>query len=136
MDLGTYIEEVSQDMDSSVAHCSVQVEAERGIYVKVDNAISIALIIVELITNCAKYAYPDSAGGKIWVSIRREGEKNILIMVRDEGVGFPIEFDPSKSRGLGMRIVQSFAQQLNTKLTFEHRLPGSEVTLLFPTDDL
>ena len=136
MDLGTYIEEVSQDMDSSVAHCSVQVEVERGIYVKVDNAISVALIIVELITNCAKYAYPNSTGGKIWISIKREGEKNILIMVRDEGVGFPIEFDPSKSRGLGMRIVQSFAQQLNIKLTFKHRSPGSEVTLLFPMDDL
>ncbi len=136
MDLGTYIEEVSGDMDSSVAHCSVQVEAERGIYVKVDNAISVALIIVELITNCAKYAYPNSAEGKIWISIKREGEKNILIVVRDEGVGFPNEFDPSKSRGLGMRIMQSFAQQLNIKLTFERRSPGSAVTLLFPMDDL
>ena len=136
MDLGTYIEEVSGDMDSSVAHCSVQVEAERGIHVKVDNAISVALIIVELITNCAKYAYPGSAEGKIWISIKREGEKNILIVVRDAGVGFPIEFDPSKSRGLGMRIMQSFARQLNIKLTFVRRSPGSEVTLLFPMDDL
>lgn len=136
MDLGTYIEEVSRDMDSSVAHCSVQVEAERGIFVKVDSAISIALIIVELITNCAKYAYPNSTNGKIWINIKREGDKNILIMVRDVGVGFPIEFDPSKSGGLGMRIVQSFAEQLNTKLTFKHGSPGSEVTLLFPVADL
>ena len=135
MDLGTYIEEVSQDMDSSVAHCSVQVEAERGIYVKVDSAISVALIIVELITNCAKYAYPNDAGGKIWVSIQREGEKNILIAVRDEGVGFPDGFNPSISRGLGMRIVHSFAQQLNTKLTFSRKTLGSEVTLLVPLDD-
>ena len=136
MDLGTYIEEVSQDMDSSVAHCRVQVETERGIYVKVDNAISVALIIVELITNCAKYAYPNDAGGNIWVSIKREGEKNILIKVGDEGVGFPVKFDPSKSRGLGMRIVQSFAKQLKTQLTFKHNSPGSEVTLLFPIEDL
>jgi two-component sensor histidine kinase len=135
MNLGTYIEEVCQDMDSSVEHCSVKVEAESGIFVKVDNAISVALIVVELITNCAKYAYPDSAGGKIWIIINHEGDKNIRIVVWDEGVGFPIEFDPGKSRGLGMRIVQSFAQQLNSTLAFNRRSPGSEVTLLFPRDE-
>jgi two-component sensor histidine kinase len=136
MDLGAYIEEVCQDMDSSVINCPVQVDAQRGIDIKVDNAISVALIIVELITNCAKYAYPTGTGGKIWVSIKREGEKNILIVVRDEGVGFPDNFDPHKSRGLGMRIIHAFAKQLHTTLTFKHRSPGSEVTLLFPMDAL
>ena len=134
MDLGAYIEEVCRDMDSSVFHCTVQVEAQRGIEIKVDNAISVALIIVELITNCAKYAYPANTGGKICVSIRRDGDKNILIAVRDEGVGFPDGFDPRKSRGMGMRIVQAFAKQLHTTLAFNQRSPGTEVTLLFPLD--
>ncbi len=134
MDLGAYIEEVCQDMDSSVVHCTVLVEAQRGIDIKVDNAISIALIIVELVTNSAKYAYPAGTGGKIWVSISREGEKNILIIVRDEGAGFPDEFDPQKSRGLGMRIIQAFAKQLQTTLAFNRRSPGSEVRFLFPMD--
>ncbi len=134
MDLGAYIEEVCKDMDSSVIHCTVQVEAQRGIDIKIDNAISVALIIVELITNCAKYAYPAGTAGRIWVSIRREGERHILIAVRDEGVGFPDGFDPGKSRGMGMRIIKAFARQLNTTLAFNRRSPGSEVTLLFPMD--
>ena len=134
MDLGAYIEEVCRDMDSSVSHCTVQVEAQRGIEIKVDNAISVALIIVELITNCAKYAYSANTGGKIWVSIRREGDRSILIAVRDEGVGFPDGFDYRKSRGMGMRIVQAFANQLHTTLAFNQRSPGTEVTLSFPLD--
>lgn len=134
MDLGTYIEEVCEDVDSSVSHCTVQVEAERGINIKVDDAISVALIIVELITNSAKYAYPAGASGKIWVSLQREGDQNILIAVRDEGIGFPDKFDPQKSRGLGMRIVQAFAKQLHTTLAFNNRSPGSEVRFLFPID--
>ena len=136
MDLGAYIEEVCEDMDSSVIHCAVQVEAQRGIDVKVDNAISVALIIVELVTNSAKYAYPVGKSGRIWVSIQREGDKNILIAVRDEGVGFPDKFDPQKSRGLGMRIIQAFAKQLCTTLDFNNRSPGSEVRFLFPIDAL
>ena len=134
MDLGAYIEDVCEDMDSSAAHCTVQVDAQRGVEVKVDNAISIALIIVELITNCAKYAYSADAGGKIWVNMRREGDRSILIAVRDEGVGFPDGFDPRKSRGMGMRIVQAFADQLNTTIAFNQRSPGTEITLLFPLD--
>lgn len=134
MDLGAYIEEVCEDIDSSVDHCTVQVEAQRGIDIKVDDAISIALIIVELITNSAKYAYPAGVNGKIWVRIQREGDKNILIAVRDEGAGFPDKFDPQKSRGLGMRIIQAFAKQLNTSLAFNNRSPGSEVRFLFPVD--
>ena len=89
MDLGTYVEEVCQDMETSVAHCTIHVEAERGINVKVDNAISVALIVVELITNSAKYGYPNGTSGKIWVGIARNGDGNILISVRDEGAGLP-----------------------------------------------
>lgn len=134
MDLGAYIEEVCEDMDSSVSHCTVQVEAQRGINIKVDDAISVALIIVELITNSAKYAYSAGTSGNIWVSIQSEGDKNILIAVRDEGVGFPDNFDPQKTRGLGMRIIQAFAKQLHTTLTFNNRSPGSEVRFLFPVE--
>lgn len=134
MDLGTYIEDVCQDMDSSVVHCAVHVQAQRGINIKVDNAISIALIVVELVTNAAKYAYPAGTAGKIWVSVKREVDDNILISVRDEGVGFPNKFVPSKSRGLGMRIIQAFAKQLHTTLVFHNRSPGSEVVFLFAID--
>jgi two-component sensor histidine kinase len=132
MDLGNYVEEVCQDMEASVEPCKIYVKAERGINVKVDNAISVALIAVELITNCRKYGYPNGMMGNIWVGIERQGEREILISVRDEGIGLPADFDPKKSRGLGMRIVNAFAHQLNTKLRFSRRSPGSEFTLIFP----
>jgi two-component sensor histidine kinase len=136
MDLGLYIEEVCQDLDASATNLTLLIETQKGISVKVDNAISIALIIVELITNCAKYAYHAHNGGKVWVSITRDGDRNILIAVRDEGTGLPADFNPRKSRGLGMRIVEAFATQLNTQMAFNRRSPGTEVTLIFPVDDL
>ncbi len=132
MDLGAYIEEVCEDVDLSVTNCRVKVEAQRGIDIKVDDAISIALIIVELITNSAKYAYPVGSTGEIQVDIKRMDTKNIFIGVRDQGVGFPEKFDPQKSRGLGMRIVHAFAKQMNTTLAFKNLMPGSEVTFIFP----
>lgn len=136
MDLGTYVEEVCQDMEMSVAPCTMHVEAQRGIHIKVDNAISVALIVVELITNATKYGYPNGTSGNIWVGIKRKNELDILISVRDEGAGLPADFDPNKSRGLGMRIVNAFASQLNTKLKFTRHSPGSEFVLVFPLADV
>ena len=133
IDLGFYIEEICKDMDTSVAHCTVHVDIQRGINIKIDNAISVALIIVELITNCAKYAYPDQTQGQIWFEIKRQTDMNIFISVRDEGVGLPSDFSPTKARGLGMRIVTALAGQLNAKLEFERHALGSEFTLLFST---
>ena len=127
MDLGIYIEEVSQDLDSSASNLTLLIDTQKDILVKVDDAISIALIIVELITNCAKYAYPDRTRGKVWISVTRDAGQTISVSVRDEGIGLPKEFDPRKSRGLGMRIVQSFASQLQTQLAFQPRSPGTEV---------
>ena len=133
IDLGIYVEEVCKDMDASVGHCTVHVKAQRGIDIKIDSAISVALIIVELITNSAKYAYPNQTRGEIWVGIERNADMDISVSVRDEGVGLPADFAPKKARGLGMRIVTAFTNQLNTKLTFIRRSRGSEFKILIPS---
>ncbi len=134
MDLGQYIEDVCQDLDASATNLTLMIDTQKGIEIKVDHAISVALIIVELITNCAKYAYPAHSGGKVWVSIVRKEDRTVLIAVRDEGAGLPQDFNPRKSRGLGMRIVHALATQLNTTLAFSNRSPGTEVTFLLPLD--
>jgi len=134
MDLGIYLEEVCKDMDASVEHCIVHVDAEHGIEVSIDNAISTALVVVELITNSAKYAYPGGVGGEIWVTLVREGSSLVRLTVRDQGIGLPSDFDPSKAKGLGMRIIGAFTTQLNAELKFHPRNPGTEAVLLIPKE--
>ena len=134
IDLGHYMEEICKDMDTSVAHCTIHVNTQRGMNMKIDNAISVALIIVELITNCAKYAYPNQTQGQIWVEIKRQPDMSILLSVRDEGAGLPADFSPTKARGLGMRIVAALSGQLNAKLGFERHSVGSQFTLLISGD--
>ena len=136
MDLGIYVEEVCKDMDTSVPHCAIHVEAQHKIYIKIDSAISIALIIVELITNCAKYAYPNQTQGDVWVGIERDKDGHISISVRDEGAGLPADFNPSKARGLGMRLINAFIKQLNATLTFKRLPRGSEFVALVPLESV
>ena len=93
------INQVCKDLDDGVSNCEIRVDAEKGIKVEIDRAVPAALIVTELITNAAKYAYRDSAGGKVWVRVAREGDRNAVLAVRDEGGGLPKDFDIRKAKG-------------------------------------
>ena len=132
MDLGKYVETICKDLDASVAHCVIHTDVQYEIGVPTDRAISAALIVNELITNAAKYAYKDRPGGKIWVTVAGTGGDKLSISVRDEGAGLPPGFDPAKPKGLGMRIITSFVKQLNGTLAIHARNPGAEFVVTIP----
>jgi two-component sensor histidine kinase len=131
VDLGIYIEQVCRDLNEAVRHCTIAVEAERGIEIATDNAIPIALIANELITNAAKYAYPDQADGMIRVRVGRVGG-NIQVSISDEGEGLPADFDPGAAPGLGMRIVRALSRQLNATVDIHRLARGTEMLLSLP----
>jgi two-component sensor histidine kinase len=114
VDLGLYIEEVCQDLNQ-IGHCTIQVDAARGVPFATDRAIPIALIINELITNATKYAY-QGRNGRIFVRLALSADNVVELGVRDEGVGLPAGFELRTATSLGMRIVQAFVRQLNAGL--------------------
>lgn len=132
LDVGRYIEGLCRDVDASVAHCEVQTSVEAGIIVPTDTAISAALIVNELITNAAKYAYKGKSKCTIWVTVARTGNDHVSLSVRDAGTGLPPDFDIQKAKGLGMRIVKSLAGQLKGELGLRAHHPGTEFTVTFP----
>ena len=132
MDVGKYIKALCSDLDASVAHCEVYADTEDGIEIVTDRAISVALIVNELITNSAKYAYEGRSEGKVWIKVGRADKQKFAISVRDEGAGLPVDFAPSQAKGLGMRIVSAFLSQLEADLVVRSLAPGTEFVLTIP----
>ncbi len=132
LDIGKYIEAICRDLDASVSNCEIITQFGVGIEISTDRAISTALIINELITIAAKYAYDEAAAGKVWISIARAGSERFTISVRDEGSGLAPEFELRNAKGLGMRIITSFAKELNATVTVHRRNPGTEFELSIP----
>ncbi len=132
MDLGKYVEGICRDLDDSVAHCVVRTEVEYEIDISADRAISAALVVNELIANAAKHAYRGTQGRTIRVGIASMAEDRISISVRDEGTGLPRDFDLTRPKGLGMRIVTSFVKQLNGTIEIRHHEPGTEFIVILP----
>lgn len=76
-------------------------------------AIPLGFITSELITNAIKY-------GKGVVSVRLTGTQDAgcTLTVYDDGPSLAEGYDPANSKGLGMKIIQSFVRQIGGELSF------------------
>ncbi|MBN2736440.1 MAG: PAS domain S-box protein [Spirochaetales bacterium] len=79
-------------------------------------AVSIGIIINELLTNVFKYAFKNSEEGMVSVSIEKIENKAIII-IQDNGVGMDEKILSDKSLGFGLTIVDMLVEQLEGTFT-------------------
>lgn len=126
--LGGLVEELDQAIRATGSRSALKLEAE-PLTVPTDKAISLAVIVVELVTNAAKYAYPDGAEGEVRIVFRRDGD-GVSLAVEDDGVGYDGASAPQGS-GLGGRIISAMATNLHTQLSFDSSHKGTRAILHF-----
>ncbi len=131
-DVGRYIEAVCKDLSASFPQCQIIIEAQPGIIISTDRAISAALIVNELVSNAAKHAYLGDVAGRVWVNVAMVGDDVFSIAVRDEGGGLPESFEIGKGKGLGTRMVRALAEQLDASLAVVPGNPGAEFIVTAP----
>ncbi|MCW2315470.1 two-component sensor histidine kinase [Rhodoblastus acidophilus] len=98
-----------------------------------DKAVSIGMIVGELVTNAIKYAYPDRAGGEIRITLQREADDGAALRVADDGVGFDPD-DAAHGAGLGSKILKALSQNLQGEIVNEPVARGACVCLRFKLD--
>ena len=129
-DLGSYLGALAGDLQDSLGGAergrALELALAPGIAPAPDRLPAIGIIVTELVTNAHKYG-----AGHVRLSLaRRDG--TIEIAVQDDGPGFPADFDPAQSRGLGMRVAMTLARQLGGTLAVDRGAPGARVVLSFP----
>jgi two-component sensor histidine kinase len=94
-----------------------------GFEIDMGRAVSLGLIVNELVTDSLKHAFPEGRRGTILLALRREGEGSALLAVSDDGVGLPENFAlrPSPGRGnaegLGITLVDTLCDQIGAELS-------------------
>ena len=83
--------------------------------INVNTAIPCGLILNELLTNCYKHAFKGRANGTIHIWFTNNNNK-VSLIVKDNGVGLPKDFDKTKS--LGITVIQSLSEQLEGEYKF------------------
>jgi two-component sensor histidine kinase len=134
VELDAYISTLIDELDTSMkaaGHASrIRTELDR-ITVPTDKAVSIGMIVTELVTNAYKYAYPGNAEGEVRIFIRRQSDGSAVLSVEDDGVGWNGEGKP-QGTGLGTRIVKAMASSLNTSIIYGDGLKGTRLTMELP----
>jgi two-component sensor histidine kinase len=91
------------------------------IYLSVEVAVPLGLLMNELLSNSLKYAFSvdeviEKVDPKIQIKLKKIGEDIIELTVCDNGKGLPDNFDIETSESLGLKLVTNLVQQINGKL--------------------
>jgi two-component sensor histidine kinase len=116
-------------------NCSVAIDlcTKEDIELDSSKAVSLALIVTELIQNCMKHAFIGRSNGKVTIHFNRDG-KSIKLGVIDDGNGM----DPSiVTNHLGIEIVKNLTSyDLNGTFEFlQEGSGGTQVWVTFPNGE-
>ncbi|NYD91867.1 two-component sensor histidine kinase [Sphingomonas melonis] len=125
--LGSLVTELAETLTSGDAPHALRVDAE-PIRLPTDKAVSLGVIVTELVTNACKYAYPAGDGGEIRVMLAADGDAAFRLAVEDDGCGMTADTAP-KGTGLGTKLIRAMAQSLQTIVEYEPRDRGVCATL-------
>jgi PAS domain S-box-containing protein len=81
--------------------------------IHIDQAVTLALIVTEAVTNALKHAFPDSRPGSIRVEFT-EADDPAVLTIRDNGIG--IDRTSQTSTSLGFTLMNALAGQLRGTL--------------------
>ena len=130
LDARDFISNLCADLKSTIGELrpiAIRVDAEQG-PLDSNRAVTIGLIINELVTNAFKYAFPDGREGEIHVCFRRS-DNRLSLIVADDGVGL----GAAREGSTGVRLVKALARQLGGHAEWSGP-PGTRVLIEFPEE--
>lgn len=135
IDIAAYLPRIAVGLASSLTapgqttvHCSFPVVWP----LPADQAVSLGLIIGELVTNAVKYAHPAGVAGIVRIEAWHADDGMLTIEACDDGVGLPDDIDPQTSQSLGFRTIRLLAQQLGANVSFDNTGLGLSCALQIP----
>jgi two-component sensor histidine kinase len=138
IELRPFLQELCQQLFSALGETPgkrIGLTVEAGqMEIVTDQAVSLALLVTEAVTNSIKHGFPDSTTGTITIAVHTEpaedGEE-VLLSIRDDGQG--MDEEDEHGGGIGMTLIQGFAQHLGGEIERHHGAAGgTELTLRFP----
>ena len=91
------------------------------LYLDIDSAVPLGLIMNELLSNSFKYAFNDVATGEIDIEIRVAEEGKYELIYSDNGPGLPEDFELTRTTTLGMQLIHDLSRQIGGRVKYEHK---------------
>lgn len=93
----------------------------------------IAMLVTEIANNSLKHVFHQNTGSRLDVVLHAMSGSHAMLKIKDDGPGARVSTDvASREQKLGMRVLQSLADQIHGKLSIKSD-EGTEVAVAFPT---
>jgi len=127
-DLIRFLFQTGKPIDKNI-QSDIQIQ---DVYLSTEQAVTVGLIINEIITNTLEHAFPHQKNGTVKVTLELLPENQVQIVVADDGVGMPAELDVHHTKTLGFQLIVALVEdQLAGNLKI-NRHPGTCLTISFP----
>lgn len=158
LDFSSYIRKLTTDLCRSYSNESSNLKVHLNVdkvFLGVDTAVSLGIIINEFFTNSVKYAFPQARGGEINIELFREktseetdekeipgkkvvqkcsgenrGYDQFTLVFADNGRGIPEELNIKNPQSLGLQLVNALVSQIEGNLELK-RENGTEFRIKF-----
>ena len=131
IEIGPYLSKLCDSLAKSIVGerrpISVRVQATSGSATS-SEAVSLGLIVTELVINALKHAFPSGETGEILVSYDASGS-GWSLSVSDNGTG-PGDASAERHTGLGTSIVEALARQLDATVAKSGGPEGTTVSIV------
>ncbi len=108
------------------------------VFLRVRTAIPCGLIINELVSNVLKHAFPTGQTGEVRIGLYADrladDERQLVLTVGDNGIGFPQDVDFQDTESLGLQLVNNLVRQLGGDIALRCD-GGTEFKVTFTTPE-
>ena len=129
--LGENIKTLASDLISTMeTNAKIELESDSDtIYLDMTQTLPCTLIANEVVTNAVKHAFEGQGTGRIHIQLK-ENDDNIRLLISDNGVGLPDDFE-DRQGSLGMNLISTLSNQLDGDYNFSSSEQGTTFTLEF-----
>lgn len=137
LNLNDYFKDLLELFEGTMINEMKQIQVRysgENVYVHIDTAVPLGLVINELFTNAVKYAFPATTEGEIRLEILNGSKGELSITFSDNGTGGKDGKNPIEDAGLGLTTVVALVeQQLDGKIRLESD-GGYKYTIFIPKE--
>ena len=134
IDYKSYVEELSEYLVKSVKGADSNVKVNINIpqiELGIDTAIPLGLLINEALTNALKYGIKGNDQGEIHIDLEKTGDKDYVLNIGDNGVGFSEEVNFKNTRSLGLKLIHNLTRQLKGTIIRDFSKKGTNYIVNF-----